>query len=595
MKKFNKDLTCIQLYSTEEISRVLTLPISTAFLSLKNHSWITKTKPRALQPGITEEVHYNLGKCHLFVTLLLHLGCYKQFIDDGGWHSLSQKRLKNYFPDTDISKITNLLHQLGIIEKTTRYVTGLSPKQYRLADKFRYGIPIELDTYFHASQQKTENWLKNWNCNPDGPFEQWLCDNVEKTTILPEALDTIKKLDFSDATDPIYAKKCAFNSYHMIKSFSSEDESQLIFSRDSTVRRIHTNITMQKSELREHLRYKDKQIGVIDLNASHPFWLLSLYKTLLRLNNPKAIKESQSYYSHWTSDQDFYQTLASKLGLEANRKEIKGAFFEKFLYVRHPFGEFGKKINDYYKEKFPILHRQIRIRRKEIVLPPGNPFWRKNSPMHNMKIEFIKCSSKKEIPKTGDNIAYVVNIQGALFFRIIGRKNKILVDKSEKQLKNKKAKLREFKRSVSDLWDGRKIPKPQLAELRLPLGLITGLVKPHGQLSVENMRIESEAFIDGAAKEIFEKDKFWIITIHDAIGCELENLGKVEEILTKHIISKTGFAPILKTEILGSTTAKENAGVQHLDNADISSKLKAFGNATELPEHNTVSTGELIL
>ena len=74
----------------------------------------------------------------------------------------------------------------------------------------------------------------------------------------------------------------------------------------------------------------------------------------------------------------------------------------------------------------------------------------------------------------------------------------------------------------------------------------------HGQLSVMMFRRETRAFIDESVGEIFSGDKFWVVTIHDALCCHPDNVDKVEDILRRKLKAETGFDPVLDVEIPGS-------------------------------------------
>lgn len=73
----------------------------------------------------------------------------------------------------------------------------------------------------------------------------------------------------------------------------------------------------------------------------------------------------------------------------------------------------------------------------------------------------------------------------------------------------------------------------------------------HGQLAVMMFLKETEAFIDLTAMEIFEGKKFWFLTIHDAICSEPKNGKKVKDLLSRHLMSITGYKPVLDLEISG--------------------------------------------
>ena len=70
----------------------------------------------------------------------------------------------------------------------------------------------------------------------------------------------------------------------------------------------------------------------------------------------------------------------------------------------------------------------------------------------------------------------------------------------------------------------------------------------HGQLAVMMFRRETRAFIDESVGEIFSGDKFWVVTIHDALCCHPDNIDKIKDILARNLKAQTGFHPVLDVE-----------------------------------------------
>jgi hypothetical protein len=606
MIKWNEELKYIQLYlpSGLNLGELLFNINNSTELSSLEKEWALRISRLKQGSKTCKNVQKNVGKLILFITLLLWLGYTNDFCDKKGSHPIGQRKLKKYFRDAEISLIRNILEKLGIIRVLKNksgkasYQAGIKPMVYRLSRRLRYSSPVPVVGNFSISPTKSRNWKKNWNRNPENEFEEWLCYNVEEVRILPEAIEAIPYFDYSDDPhkDIVAAQRFVRNSVKKIRTFDREENKQILFNRDRNVKRVYTNVTGMKSESRQYLRHRGKKIAVIDLNASHPFWLNALYQSKHLKNSPKATAEAFSYNGFWRiGDNDFYANMAKELEFPEDRGRIKRAFFEEFLYVKKPFGKFGKKLDEFYKQNFPILHKEMRRLRSKACLPYWDEYWRKNSVLRNTEIKLLVCSGKVEMPKTGKNIAYIALIDGQIHIKILGYNDKILFDKAESKIKGKKQELKELKSALKEFWDQDSLPKPKINELRDALGEITGLVKLNGQLAVENMRIESSAFIDGAAQEIFDGEKFWIITIHDAIGCDLENVGKVKEILTRHIKARTGFEPVLKTEILGNDVPvlQDVEAPEELicDNRDVSNKFKVRQKMESESQESVIDSG----
>jgi hypothetical protein len=586
MIKVNKELKSIQLYTSSslDIERMINnKDYNLTGLNCNDVEWLCRANDRhSTSLNRVIPVRRNVGKIYLFITLLHWMACTNEHVDPGGWHYLSQRTLDKYFRSDDIPIVTRILKSLGVIDIDRSYTPGVKPKRYRLNSKYRYSklVPINVNYYF--SKKTKLNWVKNWKRVTENDFEEWMCKMVEEVRILPEAVAAVKDINFDDAADRDAAIKSAYDGIKQIQSFEAEDpaDRRTCFFRDGNVRRAYTNVTGIKSESRSYLRHGDRKIVVLDLVASHPFWLLRLY--LAMGNNAKAKAEALRYFQLWKmGGGDFYQNVANLIGCSLSRADVKAAFFGEFLYVRSPFGVTGFSLDAFYEKNFPILHREMAKRRKTSFLPLNDPHWRKASELWNTNVELINAESVEQIPAEGKKVVYLALIKGVLHIRAFDAAARMLFDKSEKKLsKAKQSEVAALKEGLNLFWEAPKLPSAKVKELRVALGSITRLERYNGQLAVENMRVESKAFIDDTAKAIFEGEKFWIISIHDALGCDLENVEKVRELLVKHISKETGFPPPLKEEIL-EIKSLDSVPESAVDVKEVSAQFRGHQEALE--------------
>jgi hypothetical protein len=584
MFKVNKELGSIQLYTSSglDIERMINnKDYNLKVLNCNDVEWLCRSNDRhSTSLNRVIPVRRNVGKIYLFITLLHWMTCASNHIDAEGWLSLSQKKLDKYFRSDDICKITRILKGLGVINIDPFFTPGVRSKRYRFTRTYRYSQPIPINENYYFSKKTKINWVKNWKRVTENDFEEWMCRMVEEVRILPEAEAAVKDINFDGAIDREAAINSAYDGIKQIQSFEAEDpgDRRTCFVHDGTVGRIHTNVTGLKSESRSYLRHGDKKIVVLDLVASHPFWLLRLYKAMG--DNPKVKAEALKYYQFYKNG-DFYQNVADGIECSLSRSELKTAFFEEFLYVRHPSGDIGPLLEAFYKKNFPILHREMSKRRKTPFLPLDDPHWRKASKLWKTNVELIKVESAEDIPAKGKMVVYLALVKGVLHIRAFDAAARMIFDKSEKKLpKAKKSEVVALKEGLVPFWDAPKLPSAKIKELRVALGSITSLERYNGQLAVENMRVESKAFIEDTAKAIFEGVQFWIISIHDALGCDLENVDKVRELLMKNLTEGTGFPPLLKEEML-EIKPPDIAPKSAVDIEEVSAQFRGYQEALE--------------
>jgi hypothetical protein len=539
-------------------------------VSVKDQKWFKETKGFGSRYDSIKV--NNLPKVLLFITLLLYLRCVGWDSGKGSeeapdrrmrWLYLGQDFLRGFIDKNDIPRVVSILRAIGIIE-TKPHLANDYVRGYRFTSAYENLKPIPFKFEYQFPPSKTENWKSNWSRRPQGEFEKQLCKNVEEFAILSEVRDYVLSKDFEDTLDEgdslELSRSAALTSIDFIESFEGSEERHVVFKRDKNVNRVYTNITGLKRELRRFLRHGDQRVVELDMNGSHPLFLLRLYRQPHLLNDPVAQKEMKKYTHLW-DEGDFYASIIEELGFvpdkkknqsfESLRGDVKQAFFSGFLYVKRPCGDIGEKLEDFYSREFPILHREMTLRRTNAFLPSDDPYWRRGDRLKDMSVKLLKLDDESQIPIEGDCDVVVAEIAGKLFIKVFGHQSKEMFFKGEQKFRGKKHLFAKLRKGLEPLWSAGGVPEDLLGEVMPILGEITGLTRLNGQLAVENMRVESAAIIDGVAKENFESENFWLATIHDSIVVDPENALKARALMEKHLNEKLGFVHELKVKWLG--------------------------------------------
>lgn len=282
------------------------------------------------------------------------------------WTTYPEKRLKFVTQQTQLLRISNKrwrqivgstwdeirknLEKLGIIEVDSSYCansecTAGKPfsKGYRFAPSWHSAtFEIAEVKYTQPKKQKFKGQKLKKLAKAEKLHWEALQAKLDKVS-----LDTVKAREIYE----IAKKSKNWNPHQMlvhdilIDGFSNELKAV------ARTGRIFTDSNMIIAEMRDALRIIDKRTAEVDIVASQPTLLATLY--------PKNSKEREKYLNLIQSGQ-IYETIANALSV--TRKEAKG------LVYQYIFGGKSKRVAEWFQLNFPELATIIEgMKEKELA------------------------------------------------------------------------------------------------------------------------------------------------------------------------------------------------------------------------------------
>jgi len=529
MHPYNHKLDNIELYSLSGIDLVSLVkdykgkslhPLDKAWLDLSSRG------------GRDGNVVANIGKLYLIFMLIIEMDLFrfKNELRDF-YKNMSRKRMQVYIPNsTDINIIKRLLKASGVVDIMEKSSSGKFSHGYRINPKhqFRRRIPLydTLDKQYHFLPEAYDNWHKK---KKKKQYELTRMEQVEKASDEPIDIFVDNSILFKwlrkchnsiavDKTKAVQAlDKCLADPEHRlnndtydvaltdVEAISDWDKDYGYppkFDRSQATNRITSTVNLLSRITRPYLRYKGEKIHWIDINACHPFLLLSLYKDIspLRateeaykrvvhlLTERKITAEYRKYYRLWTKfhmvshngkekrRNDYYRSIIEMGGLDMDRDKLKSTIMQNFLYSSYRDKRL-LSVGKVYRKEFPLLDAHMKHMKTTIVLPPEDHYW----VTYDTRLEAKRHQRKSRNKKTGRNAP------------------------------------------------------PQEDIL-------------YSQLSYINMRMEAEAVIQNAANGLLAKlgKNFFCLTLHDALGVQKKYIHYAKAALTKSFTDITGKRPKFK-------------------------------------------------
>ena len=514
-------LVDINLVSLIKLSKSKDLhPLDKAWLSLSSRG------------GRDGNVIENIGKLYLVFTLILEMDLFrfKNEIRDF-YKNMSRKRMQVYIPNSnDINIIKRLLKASGVVDINEKSSSGKFSHGYRISPKhqFRRRIPLysTIDVQYYFLPKTYDNWHRKKNKNSDPSSIKRIdvtSDETEDTyedktdlfrwlrkchnSITIDKVNAIQALD-ECLLDPdhrlnIDTYEVALTAVEAISDWGKEYCYEPKFDRSQATNRITSTVNLLSRITRPFLRYKGEKIHWVDINACHPFLLLSLYKDIwplratdeaykhvVHLLTERNIKAEQlKFYKLWTKfhiaieegkpkrRNDFYRSIIAMGGMSMTRDKLKATIMQDFLYTAYRDKRL-LSVGKVFRKEFPLLDAHMKHMKTTIVLPPDDYYWVN----YDTRLETKRQQRKSRNKKTGRN-----------------------------------APLQE------DIL--------------------------YSQLSFINMRLEAEAVIQIAAKELYNRfgNKSFALTLHDALGVQQKKIPFAKAALTKAFIQVTGKRPKFST------------------------------------------------
>lgn len=207
----------------------------------------------------------------------------------------------------DYARYLDLLQQWGVIESDGQFILGEKCKGFRFTDQYRGNYKNEVLNDFtlvkaikrnrkkyrkeELNKMRGYTYLTKWW--KDGHFKmdyssarEWLW---EYKRIAHEKLTKISELINANAEITARQKKTIINNLNkeykkslekaelMLVNMERIVEGNYFSSVDDTGKRLHTNLTNLKKQLRNFLTYKGEQLVSIDIKNSQPYLSIALF------------------------------------------------------------------------------------------------------------------------------------------------------------------------------------------------------------------------------------------------------------------------------------------------------------------------------
>ena len=303
-----------------------------------------------------------------------------------GWVPLKRRILEQALSAENVSPVIQEAEKCDLIERKEKpngnrpsYFANKVSIRYRIKDRFSddgcVRVPMtngRLRRYtFRRRKKQEDEWEKHEGVLVD------LRKDLLRLKMEEVPLDYLKRLALT-------AKKETDNALAAYQlSIDDISKGRWRFKRDD-YRRLHTNLTNMKSELRNFARIDGKTLVGVDVKNSQPLFLAYLLRCLkdgeeltqkkyeYLLNELESVFINQSIASSLmysdltksdelqrfmssTSDGTFYNVLMKFLGTGVSRPRVK-TLWSKYAYAKHWF---RTKLHPVFEEHFPSIDRFI--------------------------------------------------------------------------------------------------------------------------------------------------------------------------------------------------------------------------------------------
>lgn len=273
----------------------------------------------------------------------------------------------------NVTRIVDNLRSLGIIEKSSNYVVGVTAKRYKLKDKSErvYSIPYNL---FDQKCTTTIIEKRNKNQNTKVMFE-----DTEEAQLL---LNYISMIDIDEVllTSVINYPVFPFLFYTPhVGQFDEEDILELKEEYGNLLRihygdlyikrpiegsRVYTPFTNMRRDQRKHLSISGKTLKCVDIANSQPTLSAAFiidYCTKHGIALPKEI----NYYKHICEQGLFYEEfMQGEERLPENRTDFKKNFFGSVFYTKP--SKRKNTLRTRFIKTFPEIHNILDIIKKDL-------------------------------------------------------------------------------------------------------------------------------------------------------------------------------------------------------------------------------------
>ncbi len=300
----------------------------------------------------------------------------KELLSDSGFVPINAQILQSSIHD--YSRYLTYFIENTIMETDNQYIKGQKSKCFRFTDQFQTPItPVVIDNKRYI---QTLNTLSKYEIRMIKKYYylfKWFNDDLNID--FPKANEYIWQQLKNNRALHIENALLKFNSYFLnIDRFNKKN---FYFIVDTSVSRLHTNIVVMKSELRNFISYGGKNLVSIDMSNSQPylstvllnetFWKKEIFAGNLNiysaLRKPHLLKQVLSEKS--------INNILSYIMLVRSAESIDNSGFEQYIheaangtlyqYINRQFEIIsGHKIRDKKKLKeiiFRVLYTDNRF------------------------------------------------------------------------------------------------------------------------------------------------------------------------------------------------------------------------------------------
>lgn len=334
---------------------------------------------------------YNIDNFRYILSLITEIPSFnKDLLDKYNYVPINAQMLQAKV--RDYNKYLQYFVENGILETDNKYIPTEKATGYRFTEKYSTIVKVEcikknslikqiaMKTSYQMNMEKKHKYLRKW-------FNDDL--QVDFTSAVAYLTEQLNLNRANGVENALLKFNASFMNLHRLSI------QEYYFKVDSTVGRLHTNLTGIKSELRNFITYDGQKMVSIDIVNSQPFTscvllnekfyqndetgakLINIYKLPNKYNNfnytnPSFImlvKSSQNQagidiqqYVTQTSTGQLYEYISAEMEKRmslkiTNRKDLKAIIFTVLFTDNRFFGQKDAEPKRLFQSLFPNVYK----------------------------------------------------------------------------------------------------------------------------------------------------------------------------------------------------------------------------------------------
>ena len=302
---------------------------------------------------------------YLYVVEYVHMGMYAHRKKV----PVNREQLKQNIGvnNTKATKILKDLCNLGILEKSGNYLSGVTSNSYTLKDTSKITTSIPFSVFTHKA---TKNIIerKNMKKRDNTIFENTLEAELLAKYLLSIDIDStlitniisFPLFTFSYLSPYVYQHR---EEDEAIQEFKSEFKNivsiynkEIFIKRNNNKGRVFTNFTVMDKDHRPYLSYKGQTLKCLDIANSQPLIFCAFLKKYCEENNIPIPTEEYDVYKNLVEKGLFYERFMEGDDLlPENRKDFKKEFFGSVFYTK--VSNIPYKLRKRFVKVFPKIYK----------------------------------------------------------------------------------------------------------------------------------------------------------------------------------------------------------------------------------------------